>query len=54
MKTKVVSVIAVSAIIALSFAFTSPTKVDKKPTKVATQKNQDVEPIGGLVSEDKF
>jgi hypothetical protein len=54
MKTKVLSLIAIVSIVALSFAFTSAGKVDKKATKEVKQKNQDSEPIGGLASEDKF
>ena len=54
MKTKVLSLIAISAIVALSFAFTSKTKVIKKEAKEIKQRNQDTEPIGGLISEDKF
>jgi len=54
MKTKVVSLVAISAVVALSFAFTSSNKSAKKVTKEAVQKNQDSEPLGGLLSEDKF
>lgn len=54
MKTKVLSLIAIASIVALSFAFTSTAKVEKKATKEVSQKNQDSEPIGGLASEDKF
>jgi hypothetical protein len=54
MKTKVVSLVAISAVVALSFAFTSSSKSMKKVTKEVIQKNQDSEPIGGLISEDKF
>lgn len=54
MKTKALVLIAISAIIALSFTFTSATKVEKKAPKEIKQKNQGSEPIGGLVSEDKF
>lgn len=54
MKTKVLSLIAISTLVALSFAFTSSSKSVKKATKVVVQKNQDSEPIGGLVIEDKF
>ena len=56
MKTKVVSLIAISAVVALSFAFTSSSKHNaKKVTKEMSLKNQDSEPLGGLISsEDKF
>jgi hypothetical protein len=54
MKTKVVSLVAISAVVALSFAFTSSSKSVKKLTKEVIQKNQDSEPLGGLISEDKF
>ena len=54
MKTKVVSLVAISAVVALSFAFTSSSKSVKKATKQVVQKSQDNEPLGGLLSEDKF
>jgi len=55
MKTRVLSLIAISAIVALSFAFTSSSKHMKKGTAKETKiENQDNEPIGGLLSEDKF
>ena len=54
MKTKVVSLVAISAVVALSFAFTSSSKTVKKATKEIIQKNQDSEPLGGLITEDKF
>ena len=54
MKTKVLSLVAISAVVALSFAFTSSSKSVKKVTKVVVQKNQDSEPLGGLISEDKY
>lgn len=54
MKTKILSIIAISAIVALSFAFTSSTKHVKKAANEVSQKNQDAEPLGGLISEDKY
>lgn len=55
MKTKVLSLIAISAVVALSFAFTSSSKhTAKKATKEMSSKNQDAEPLGGLISEDKY
>jgi hypothetical protein len=54
MKTKVLGLIAISAIVAISFAFTSSSKSVKKATKEIKVKNQDAEPLGGMVSEDKF
>ena len=54
MKTKVLSIIAISAIVALSFAFTSSSKQIKKASKEMSQKNQDAEPLGGMISEDKY
>lgn len=54
MKTKVISLIAISAVVALSFAFTSSSKSVKKATKEIKLKNQDAEPLGGLISEDKY
>ncbi|MBS1682782.1 MAG: hypothetical protein JST48_13805 [Bacteroidetes bacterium] len=54
MKTKILGLIAISAIVALSFAFTSSTKAAKKATKEVVKMNSDSEPIGGLISEDKY
>ncbi len=54
MKTKVLSIVAISAVVALSFAFTSSSKSVKKVTKEIIQKNQDSEPLGGFIIEDKF
>lgn len=53
MKTKVIGLIAISAVVALSFAFTSSSKSVKKATKEVRSKGQDAEPLGGLISEDK-
>jgi hypothetical protein len=55
MKTKVLTLVTIAGIIALSLSFSfAPSKNAKKATKEMTSKNQDSEPIGGLVSEDKF
>jgi hypothetical protein len=53
MKTKVLSLIAIAGIVALSFAFT-PSKNVKKATKETVLKSRDAEPLGGLLSEGKF
>lgn len=56
MKTKVIVLLAVSAIVTLSFTFASATKPepDKKAESVTTEKQANSEPAGGFVSEDKF
>ena len=53
MKTKALVLIALAAVVTLSFTFASVSKSDKKgriETKVATHQ----EPIGGFVMEDKL
>ncbi len=54
MKTKVVIFLAVSAILTLSFTFSSVNKADKKAKEVVAEKQVNNEPVGGFVSEDKF
>ena len=54
MKAKVITLIAVVAILATSFAFTSAHKAVKKTEKISKQASNENEPIGGFVSEDKF
>ena len=54
MKTKVLTLIAITSVVALSFAFTSSGKINKKAEKATQQKIQDSEPLGGLLSEDKY
>lgn len=52
MKTKAIILIAISAIVTLSFTFASVTKTSESK-KTSTHQNNDV-PVGGLASEDKF
>lgn len=54
MKTKIIVFLAVSAIITLSFTFSSVNKADKKSKEVVTEKQVSNEPTGGFASEDKF
>ncbi len=54
MKAKVIALIAISTIIATSFAFTTTHKDNKKTEKISKEANQESEPIGGFVFEDKF
>jgi hypothetical protein len=50
MKTKVILLIAVSAIATLSFTIVSV----NKQTPVATEAKASQEPVGGLLSEEKL
>lgn len=54
MKTKAIVLIAISAIVTLSFTFASVNKADKKSKEVVTEQQVSNEPAGGFVSEDKF
>ncbi len=51
MKTKVIVLIAVSAIVTLSFTFASVKNSNKK--EISTAKSVDA-PAGGFATEDKF
>jgi hypothetical protein len=53
MKTRVVILLAVSAIVTLSFTFASVKESDKKQVSSTTERAADA-PVGGLGSEDKF
>lgn len=53
MKTKITVLLIASALITLSFTFSSLSKNDKKTKEVGTQKVNN-EPVGGLGSEDKL
>jgi len=53
MKTKVILLLAFAAIITISFTFSSATKPEKKAESVSTHQDN-AEPVGGFVSEDKF
>jgi len=54
MKTRIVVLLAISALATLSFTFKTSTKTGKKPASQTAQQKQNNEPIGGFVSEDKF
>ena len=56
MKTRVILLIALSAIITLSFTFVSVNKKDKAvaTTEAKSTAKSDSEPIGGFLSEDKL
>jgi len=54
MKTKIILVIAISAIATLSFSFATVNKADKNLTEQPNLEAKHTEPIGGFVSEDKF
>ncbi len=51
MKTKIIILLALTAIVTFSFTFASVKKTTIKET--TTQQNHN-EPVGGFVSEDKF
>jgi|JI102314DRNA_FD_contig_51_2898384_length_579_multi_3_in_0_out_0_2 hypothetical protein len=51
MKTKVIVLLAVSAIVTLSFTFAS---VEKSATKEVPSAKSDDAPAGGFATEDKF
>lgn len=54
MKTKIILIIAISAIATLSFSFSF---TDQKVKAVVQHENTNIngsEPLGGFVSEDKF
>ena len=50
MKTKALILLAIVAVVTLSFTFTTK----KSPVQAAETSEKANEPIGGLVSEDKF
>lgn len=54
MKTRIIILLAVSAVVTLSFTFKSGNKVNKKAAKQVEQQKNSNEPLGGFVSEDKF
>lgn len=53
MKTKLIILVALTAIVTLSFTFASNNKADIKSKDTVT-KETSTEPSGGFVSEDKF
>jgi hypothetical protein len=54
MKTKVLILLAVSAVITLSFTFASVSSDSKNNKKEIVKEQSDKEPIGGFMSEDKI
>ncbi len=54
MKTRIIILLAISAVATLSFTFKATTKANKPAAKQGTQQKQSNEPLGGFVSEDKF
>ena len=54
MKTRIITLLAISAIATLSFTFKTGNKAPKKAAKQTTEQKEANEPIGGFVSEDKF
>ena len=54
MKTRIIVLLAISAIATLSFTFKASNKVNKKASAQTAQQKQSNEPLGGFVSEDKF
>lgn len=53
MKTRLLLIIAISAIATLSFSFSLTNKAETPQREAASSKSQ-TEPIGGFLSEDKF
>ncbi|MFZ2907044.1 MAG: hypothetical protein WAZ98_12630 [Cyclobacteriaceae bacterium] len=53
MKTKIIILLAISAVVTLSFTFASTAKQGAKSNDIMT-KEIGSEPAGGFVSEDKF
>lgn len=54
MKTRIIVLLAISAVATLSFTFKTGNKAPKKNVTQTTQQKQANEPLGGFVSEDKF
>ena len=54
MKTRIIVLLAISAVATLSFTFKAGNKVNKKASSQTAQQKQANEPLGGFVSEDKF
>lgn len=53
MKSKVIFFLAGAALVTLSFTFATTSRASKTITKSTTQVSHN-EPVGGLLSEDKF
>ncbi len=54
MKTRIIILLAISAVATLSFTFKTGNKAPKKAINHTAQQKQTNEPLGGFVSEDKF
>lgn len=54
MKSKVTILLIISAIVTLSFTFSSLEKDTNKAQNTTSKKEVSDEPAGGFVSEDKF
>ena len=54
MKTRIIILLAISAVATLSFTFKVTTKPSKSTSQQSAQQKQTEEPLGGFVSEDKF
>jgi hypothetical protein len=54
MKTKVIILIGITALVTLSFTFTNIGKSEQKVEKNTQAASLDQEPVGGFVSEDQF
>lgn len=54
MKTKIIIFLAISAVVTLSFTFSTVNNTSKKSKEAVTEKQVSNEPVGGFVSEDKF
>ena len=54
MKIKVSIILALVGLVMLSFTFNSSKKTVKKLEQVTAEQPNNDEPVGGLVSEDKF
>jgi hypothetical protein len=54
MKTRIIVLLAISAVATLSFTFKAGNKANKKASSQTAQQKQVNEPLGGFVSEDKF
>ena len=54
MKTKIIIIIAISAVITLSFTFVSAKRTTQSPRASISNKNANDAPVGGFAMEDKL
>jgi len=54
MKTKIIILIAISAVVTLSFTFASAKKTTPSSSATVSNKTVDEAPIGGFAMEDKL